>query len=400
MRNTKERAGWVLPIRPNWRNQVQLELDFLTDIFVSRNGKERREALRHTPRWSVNFQIAATKERLKRLRADLNQRPVDPFYMPVEWRSATTISPVSPATLSLDFDDLPFWAETGVFIVIESPTTEQVAQIAVAAGSSITLVDPLEYAVPAGSKVRQAKLVRFSGEVAFKPETSALWTASVRLEEVPGTQQETDIEITPPQFLNTDVFLHKPDWTSAPDVTVGNEREVYDPGRGQTFLWSPVDFSVFEVQAAHFAFDTEEAEEVIAFFTRQKGQRGSFWMPTFTQDFPVAVATAPNATTFIIRGEEFRDAYLNDPVYRRVIAFWPSGGYQINTISGLTINGNGDTVVTCQNQWAQALRPDSRLHWLLLSRFASDKLSVDWDTTRVARFKLATRSLMTEEVTS
>jgi hypothetical protein len=398
MRNTKERAGWVLPIRPNWQRQVQLELDFLTDIFVSRNGKERREALRHTPRWSMNFQIAATKDRLKRLRADLNIRQTEPFFMPVEWRMARTISSVSPATLSLDFDDLPFWAETGVYIVIESPTTEQVAQIAVAAGDSITLVDPLEYAVPLGSKVRQARMVRFSGEVAFKPETSALWTASVRLEEVPGTSPESDIAISPPQFLSTDVFIHKPDWTSAPDVTIGREREVFDPGRGQTFIWSPVDFSVFEVQAAHFAFDAEEAEEVIAFFVRQKGQRGSFWMPTFTRDFPLAASTAPNATSFIIRGEEFRDGYLNDPVYRRVIAFWPTGGYQINTISGLTINGNGDTVVAFQNQWSQALHPDSRLHWLLLSRFAADKLTVDWDTTRVARFKLATRSLMTEEV--
>lgn len=398
MQDTKERAGWVLPIKPNWRNPVQLELDFLTDIFASRNGKERREALRHTPRWALNFQIAATKERLKRLRADLNLRPVDPFYLPVEWRSATTISSVAAATLSLDFANLPFWAKTGGFVVIETASNEQVAQIAVAAGTSITFVDPLSFDVPAGSKVRQARLVRFSGEVAFKPETSALWTASVRLEEVPGSQPESDIGITPPQFLDTDVFIHKPDWTSAPDFTIGNERELFDPGRGRTFMWSPVDFSVLDTQTAHFAFDATEAEELIAFFARQKGQRGSFWMPTYTQDFPILSSTVPNATSFVIQGSEFRDSYLDDPVYRRLIAFWPSGGFQINTISGLTINGNGDTVVTCQNQWAQALHPDSRLHWLLLSRFATDKLSVDWDTTKVARFKLAIRSLMTEEV--
>ena len=44
-----------LDLEPNWSSGLTENLDFMTDVFTSRSGKEKREALRSTARRSLSF---------------------------------------------------------------------------------------------------------------------------------------------------------------------------------------------------------------------------------------------------------------------------------------------------------------------------------------------------------
>lgn len=398
MRSVRQRDfARIIPVPPNWRRPVQHEIDFLSNIITSRSGREQRHALRDSGRWSFQFEVAMAEDRLFRLRNDLADDQTGAWFFPVPWRAVRTSDDAPEGQPLLAFEEVPFWMQPGTALIVQTFDTEEVVVVESVEPGAVLLEEGLSFEAPEGARVYEARQVRFNEEVQFTMQAAGVWTANLRLSEVPVTTPPALPSMAGlPSFAGTDLFLDRPNWGDLPTITLKRERENFDPGRGRTHVITPVDFTRHDVQFEHFERDTSGAEWLIGFFSRQKGRRGSFWMPSWTSDFRVRSAAGASV---VMHGSDFfyaRAASVS--THKHVIAFWPNGGYQINTITGLSINLAGDTVVTFGSSWANPVGPSTRLHWLLLRRFAADKITVDWLTTRAARIKFSTTTLMTEEV--
>lgn len=397
MRRVKERFGVVVPVSPNWGRMVQQEIDFLTDIITSRSGREQRHALRDSGRWSFQFTASATQERLFRLRNDLAEDQTGLSFFATPWRHVQITSTADAEDATVEVAEAPFWLAPGVHVIVQTRTAEEVLLVEDINLESILFTSGLAFPITGSARLYEARHVRYQDDIQFQLATAGVWESNMRLVEVPvTTPMHLPAEGTPETFQGTRLFLTRPDWGDSPSMRIRRERETFDPGRGKTFDWSPVDFNQNQIEFTHFQRSREDIERLIAFYSREKGRRGSFWMPTWTKDILVQ---GSSATTLTVPGSDFYYAYqVATNTNRHVIAFWPFGGHQINTLTDLEINGDGDTVATFGSSWAQTVTPTTRLHWLELRRFAADKITVDWHTTQYARLKLATVGLKTEEV--
>lgn len=397
MRTTKSRQGWITPIRPNWRKAVQQELNFLTDVIVSRSEQEQRFSLRQTPRIEYQFDATITGARLDRFRADIYQRQVEPFWFPLDWRQAQITTGALAGTDGFSVASPPFWLVVGARVVIQTDTTEELAEVETIAGAVVTLVDALTYDAPTGATIREARQVRLPDDIQFRQLTSSIWETTVRLSEVPAANTFTFPEVTPDVFFDTEVFLEKPDWSTTPTMTIGQTRETFDPTVGADFVWTPTDFSRIDIESSHFERSRLSSEELIGFFARCYGRRKPFWSPTWTKDVTVVSAAG---SSVVVQGLDSVTGYAALNVMKYMIAFWPDGSHQINEVVTLTASGADATELGFAGAWDNTVDNSTRLHWLPLRRLSADKITVDWWTTTLAKVKLSTTTLKTEEVDS
>lgn len=395
MRTVKSREGWITPLRPNWNRQVQQELDFLTDVIVSRNEQEQRFALRQTPRINYQFQVAVAADRLNRVVADISGRQNDIFWWPLDWRTAVITSGASAGADAFSLTSVPFWLRAGASIIIQTETTEELALVDDVTTGTVTLAEGLAYHAPTGAKIREARAVRFPNEVEFRQTTSKVWEATVRLSEVPAVNIFSAPAISPGQHLETDLFEPTPDWSDAPRLKIGRTRELFDPMMGRDSIFSATDFFRRETEFSVFERTTPDMEELIAFFARQFGQRGSFWSPDLTRQLRV-VGHSGNLVD--VAGEDAFHGYGELNVLKWMVARWTDGSQQINEVTEIALDGFGDTRLTFANSWTNPVTEFTRLHWLPLRRFSSDKITVEWLTTTKAKVKLPMVTLKTEEV--
>lgn len=396
MRKIKPRVGLVAPVMPNWKREVEVEHAFLTEIRTSRSGREQRDAVRTTARVSLNFNIAVAEDRAQRVLQDILRNQTDPWVVPVAWRQATLGAAAAAASSSLVLvGSAPFWAVPGARVVVQG-ATEEAAVIEAVTEGTLTLSAPLTADHPAGAKVKFAYSARFPDSLRFRAETPGVFTAAVRMEADPARDPQPIPGLPDGTYAGLELFLRKPNWSERMDLTFSREREVADFTFGRISAASPINFSTVDRRMAVYGFDAESLESVLGLFLRMKGRRGSFWTPTWTRDARPRAEVPAGALYYEIDDLDFDATYSSSRTHNRVIAFFPDGSYQINTITGIA-PVSGRSRVWFASAWTKPLGPDSRIHWLLRSRFASDSLTLAWMTATVGRAQFSLLSLPTDE---
>lgn len=396
MRRPVERVNDVLGISPNWNQAVLQEVEFDTEIRVTRSGVEQREALRQTGRTTYAVPFTLTHDAATRVFADVRADPFKVWVAPVAWRRAELDVQADEATDELVIDDPPFWAVPGAWVVVDGQSGAEAARIAQVAGDVLTLTDPLLADHEAAARVSYGVPVRFPEDVRMKALLPDVYTALFAFEQDPGRVPEPLPARPQDAYRGNDVFLRRPNWRDGIEVSFTKEADRVDFKRGRIHITSPVDFTSERRTPKFYRFDTAGAEQMLAFFQRQKGRRGSFWAPSWTKDFRLSQTTPVGGTTFTVHGLEHLAAYAGDRVYRHVIHVRADGTWQANEISGWT-DFNGNSRATCTASWQRELRPDSRLYWLFRSRFTSDTLSMAWETPEAAHAQFSMTTLPADE---
>lgn len=396
MRYIRPRVGDVAPVTPNWQREVEVEHAFLTEIRTSRDGTEQRDALRTSARVAVNFNIAVAEARAQRVMQDILRNQTDPWLLPLSVRQTPLAAPAQIADGAIEVaDPAPWWAVVGARLVLQGATQEAV-EVAAVVGGLIYLTEPLTAAHEAGTRVQFAYRVRFPDSLRFRAETPGTFTAAVRMEGDPARNVQPAFGTPDGTYAGLELFLRKPNWSDRMDITISREREVADFTFGRISAASPVDFSVVDRRVAVYGFDAARVEGVLGLFLRMKGRRGSFWAPSWTADARPRGAVDPGATFYEIDGDEFAAAYAGSRTHNRLICFFPDGSHQINALSSISTVA-GRSRLTFTGAWTRALGPESRIHWLLRSRFAGDTLTQVWSTATVAKTQFSLLSLPTNE---
>lgn len=400
MDQTKTRIGPIIAVRPNWRHQVTEEYEFLTSIITSRDGTEQREAMRQTPRITVQFTADQFGDLARRLTRDLHDWPDGVFALPVRWRAAELDGDHPAGSPSLTFTgNLPWWMAAGAKLVIETEDATESVAIASVAGSTVTLESATAAAAPDRSRVTPGWDVRYPAVNTFDSITDEHKQALFRFDVVPGSLPVAVAPVRLDQGAHEGYpcFLHKPNWGRNVSMESDDMREVVDSGRGVTdvswYLAGPVMRHTF----TYTSLTQSRVDELLGSFFHARGRQGFHWFSTRKSDLR-AIANAPAETYEVtVDGDDTLHLLDGDPTLTTIVATWPDGAVQFNRIDNMS-DVSGDTLITVRNPWEREIDDLTMLSWGVLARLIADRAEVNWITSEIADLTLGFRALKSDWV--
>lgn len=391
-RRVPTRYGRVSPLVTDWRRDVQETYEFKTEVIQSRDGTEQRAALRENPRYSLEHDSLVFREEIQRYLGDLAEGQHMPFHVPLGWKRVFLVADATATGVALEVSEVPYWLVPGRRLVLSRAGQVEAVEVLSITGTTVTLTKALEGTFLAGSTVYLAVSARAQDDVDFRAETGTIWRGKVVWEQVPGADPWPALPETPTTYAGHEVFLRKPNWRSKPRISITQMREMVDAGRGPAAVSAPTGESQLEFRLMFSGFDRATADSLLAFFLRQKGKRGAFWMPTWQQDLG---ALSGSGTSLTVAGEDAYYAYQGSRVFNAVCVKHPDGSYQINRVTGVSL-GTGTTTFTMSESWSAPITAESLVMWAPLWRFATDRLNVNRVSGTVAQMQFSVLSLIQE----
>lgn len=382
------RAGRVAVTRPNWNQPVSVEYSFATSIFSSYEEHEQREALRVTPRIEVSYTSILTPPMYHRWLADM-QTPNEPLVVTAEWSKTTLATSAAGGDTVLQLSEAPAWLVEGVYLVLVSKTLEEAVLVSGVAGTTVTLDTATTLSFVAGDKVYLGLLAHSDAETQFRAESDKVLVGVVRYTGVPGSCPVGVGGTVGALFESKEIMPFEPNWKSRPQIVPTALRDTFDPGRGR-LLHTATTNRLKRVDKYGFTGrSSDQITELVGFFLRRKGQRGSFWMPSFMYDLDVTAATGSQLT---VPGTDFHTAFTGSDTNNCIALRHPTtGDWVARRITSLTISAGNTLVNTAA--WGFTPAVGAKVSWLQLARFATDRLEVRHLTSEVAEVEFAIETL-------
>ncbi len=367
----------AIPVYPNWSSAYTEKYEFRTTVFEANTGDEQRRSLRQRPRRSLQYTANPHGETLRDLSALLTLRRDTKIKVPDITRSVPGVF-VDETTIELPEGD-PSWIDLQVFV--QEGGREEMATVASFDGTTLTFTDPLVYGY-LNPRISPARYCRFPPSQKVSLPTSQVGAMSLLLDIDPGTEE--DFPINPPlQFRGQDTMFIKPNWRDGVGITFGIPGDRVDYGVGQI----AVDYrQVLNTKIMEFTFlgrDRAEVKRHLDLFYRCKGRRGVFYIPTWASDFEVVGPVDYGNNEITVRGTYRQELDPFDFSHRNIALVWgqtviPCGIYSARPVAG------GLALKIDRTLTSLPIPPKFFVSWLVMARFASDELAIEWRTDTVA----------------
>lgn len=391
-----ERNGRIVVARPNWASPVAVDYSFKTSIFRSRNGTEKREAMRQDARVSIQYVSALRPAGMMRHMADMQAAPAEPFWVPLRWRRVALTAAALLGQPVIEVASVPFWLVPGQHLVLSDGTIEEAATVLTVVGTTITLTEDLVSGFPEGAEAMMASVARIGSQSEFQALTSQVWTANLRFDEDPGSVPQTAPADAPAMFEGRELFLTKPNWRSPIRNSLQAAIETVDADRGVISVSTP-ELDITRAERMGFTgMNAEATDLLIAHFLRHKGQRTAFFMPSWQYDVVPKAASPLGSSTLLVAGLEFGEAYEITQTFNLLMVWFPDGSYQLNRIASYEFVGF-DTQANMVDEWQQEVGVGARISFCSLVRFATDTLAVRWITSEASEVEFAVQTVQNVE---
>lgn len=266
---------------------------------------------------------------------------------------------------------------------------------------------------PVGTKIRPLFSGRLQSGLRARVYTDSVASLDLDFSIDPASVEDRYGEETR-IFDDMEILDRERNWREPLDLTFEAVTERLDYDRGRVRVFSPQDFSS-RVQRETYLNRTEaDADFIQSFFYRQRGRRGTFLFPTWTNDIAVVEGTTleAGALTLVTPQTEIFQLLANSSSHRRILVRTKAGGWYPNYVVGigavadgygygygLNWGGGGDTaeaLLSLRDPWPVTITPGEidTVSWLLPTRFASDSLTISWRTDSVSEFQISTKSLV------
>lgn len=190
-------------------------------------------------------------------------------------------------------------------------------------------------------------------------------------------------------YESTDVLLKPPNWLEPISVEYESNLEEIDFGFGIPSYSTPVDFRTRYFKAGYAGLTAADANNLIEFFRRQKGQRGEFYMPTWLAELKPIILLEVGSTTLTVNDTAFID-FLGDPVNKNVAFRHSDKTWSFRKVTGVS---NTSTSTTFALDTPLTKGGVVFVSWMPRWRFAADRLDVDWLSDQVAQMSMPLKSL-------
>lgn len=387
----------IFPVRPNWADKVRISYDFLTDIITSGDGKEQRRAVRRNPRKTMNFSAIFHRESKLSFAAFMDTWQPGQTILP-EWPMQVTLGePMAAEAEQCSYMGgvRPDWLVVGTLAILVNGPVMETREVVSVSDSTIRFAEISTTEWPAGTKLYR----RLSGRLETSPTsrllTNDVVTFPVAFEVDPGS--ETYLDTEPGELVGfREVFMRKPNYERPVSVDHVYPRNVIDYGYGKIGSFLPYDFPARVTKGDFIGRDHDDVRSAIEFFIRCRGRAREFLGPTWQNDVPY-YAIAGGGFAILIKGKLFGQLYADSSVFRRILIRLADGTYVHTRVDFIeSLPDTDSSVMWLVEQLPIAdLSPSTviGISWELVTRFATDRLDIDWLTDSKAQFSMTTQSL-------
>lgn len=400
---------WDSPLWPNWdRSPVVIKYEYLTEVLVSRSGKEQRLRKRALPRKTVEFEARAIDSqgvmRHRQMRMTMLAQQNKTFVVP-EWprRMKLTRQTGSNDTV-LFLEDIPPWLYADRQIIVSNGVAVDLATVESVdvAAKSITLKSFMSQMWRAGEAyVCPALTCYMPDKITGTMHLPIATTHQITFVQFPTTEKDEAFDegsATIP-FDGREVFPFLINWRT--DLSLEEmwpvETVLYDSGPVERFRI--VNFPTRVTKFSMLAKSQSEAEEMRRFFMRMKGRQKEFWFPSQEDDFALKEATPAGINTARVEGVQLLQVYELTQRSLRAVVFRQLDGTQIRMkIATVTLRNDSfgvDTLITFYENLPSSVGPGYTkfISWMSVARFAIDSLSFAYETPGVAQIEASVQTL-------
>ncbi len=381
---------WNIPV--NWNEPVDYAWEFKTDVFTSHDGNEQRRALREKPRLSIDYTSTFHGQEARDLRSMVAGRLYDPIFVPNFVDNVSAAVDVAVVTDVLVVDSIPIWARYTRPIAVKNKSGWSFRRITSVADGVINLDVPV--AIDFTTVIASAVAARLTPQSTITKKTDSVATMKVSVRETPTTS----VDPVPPlgeeegqTYRGFPVLTVEPNWSETVEEAFTRDADVVDFGFGATAIYTKTKQPTAIFKHTVLAKDRVAAKNMIDFFCRRKGRRGSFYAPTWSTDL-VFPALSTGVTTVMCEGRTAFDLFNDSFIYRNLAVIKNKVIYPLG-ISKVELIG-GNTRVSLDVPVPLSISGSTSASWFVMARFASDILSVRWYTDQVAEFTVSFMTLI------
>ena len=389
------RRARLWPFAPNWRGPVDVNLQYRSDVFRARSGREQRRALRQTGRRTIDYTVTLGQAETRQFHGLMTKWQSLPWLMADPVRRVLLAADASLGDTDVQIESVPSWLVAGVTLILDDEIVTVASSID---GSTVTLDTPLGRDIAAGSPVRLGVSGLLSPSIRARHPSNGTTEFSLSFAVTPGSEAEDAGSPGVYVHAGREVLLARPNWADAFESEFNWANEQVDFGFGRTALFNPVAFGSMVRRASYVQQTAGAMVEMEQFFARQRGQAGEFLMPTWMNDLP-PVAELVEGTNFLrVLGTDVAENYSDDATYRAVAVMLEDGRRIFRDITEITtvsdLQGT-DSVVYVDGPWLTDIHLDEivMVSWLPVTRFSSDQVALEWLTSDVGQVALAIQTL-------
>lgn len=375
------------------------DLGFLTDVFESKDGTEKRASLRRFPRVTYDLRFREEDEELVAIQHFLLGRPGATYGIPLWHESTVLTSPVAADDIIMNVQDTRFrqFRNDGVGVIYDGRFVFDIFQIQSFTDTTITPVNPLVLDLPAGTRVLPVRLATTGPR-----QRGSRWPVS--LGQVSFPFQVRDIEedlsdVTGWPTYNGKLLIDDCNALGRDQVSENIAARLVvldnDTGPRQQFSYPPnARYSSVKQWAPQ---GIEKLWNVRELVYALRGQQKSFYMPTNRNDLtPLEGLTAANDTLRVVYAGY---NYVFGNGYRDHIRLTLADGSQI-TREVVDVGQNEaqtEETLMVDTDWVSTvpLADIVRIEFLQLVRFGSDRIRMRYEPGRPgARVEVPTISVL------
>lgn len=387
--------GEMWNYRPNWAESVSLDLEYKTDIFTSRSGKEQRRALRNEPRRRIEYTIGLHREKVREFERLMVRWQTRPLAMGDPTRQTLTATQLVELSDRVTVAEVPRWLKPTAAVMLESGDDRAIVVVAsVDANGAVTLTSPAQRTWPAGTSIRPTVSGLLDAEVKQTNLTDELAEVAISFSVNPGSEPAVTTDAGLLIHAGREVFPFPENWSESIETSFRWDRELVDFGYGRRAVYTPTDFGLKVRRSSFLNVSPAQAREMRDFFQRMKGQQAEFYWSSGANDLPPAEALLIGGDTMRVRGRTTYDAFDGDTVHKAVAVRLTDDRLIYRTIITMYLSG-GDTIIQFSQPWLSSMEVAdiATVSWMNAARFASDQFTEEWMTSDVMQTSLAIQTL-------
>ena len=375
----------------NWRSGVDVTVSYLTDIFRTESGHEKRTAQREFPRVLTRFSCLSGGYGRAHVRHRAAAALTNFLYLPDPLEKTAAV--VAGATsLEGDFDSHRYGRNLRVFL--DTGTKSIVGNGWRHSATSIELQEG--HGLPVGTRVtvRPAISGYIKGTVSPTMTTSAAEEVTLQTEAVAvQSVAQILIENGPGDwYKNFPLVLWKPNWAGSVNEVWSRNEAVLDLGYSfpthDMSEKSPVRQASYRICFS----GKDEMIEILKIFAYCRGRQGSFYAPTWVDDLLFEQPVYEGQTSFRCVGTGIADLIDGGDSFRNICI---SSGSEV-FLAAITdfSRAEDSTLIEVGTPVPAGFDGTDRASWLLKQRFSADELKLEFLTDEVAQVSVNTVSVI------
>lgn len=383
----------LLPFAPNWRDGYTYRMEFKTDVFTSRSGKEQRRAQRSSARKQFGFTITADRDQMRLLDRFVYTWQDRAIVIPDLLRQARSLAGMPMNGTQIQVTETPEWLVAGASVVLVDGTQQSQRKVLSVANDLVTFTIESPTAFSAATRIHPAVVGRMAADIKVDQITDEVVEVQMNVAGLPGIVP--DDQGTPVDVFNGREILTVPhNWARSVSGSFLHSVDTVDFDRGRTQTLSPVAFGTRTQQFGFTLGTVQQVAGLTQFFARMKGQRGEFYATSNSNDLILAESLPSGEIQLKIDGTDVYFAYFDDTVHRAITVSADGWPFAYARKIANFVNTGTQTILELEAPLPIDIEPGRvSIGWLRNSRFAVDQLELRAATDAVAETQLAVRTL-------